>query len=718
MTSLEQYVKQNIQFANSIVIKSIDVALAVNKGLLKSYYKIPENKKEWKYFLNIAGEKHASNSDVQITVIEMGQKQSLTKDLLERYQYTRKELLANGTYYEELIFDYPNDIAYIHGCMYPCDIDKAINAEDGTILGYNNLYLEEQEYQLINDLEIYIKNFMKRWNVSEYSLVDELFIPGMLATLYASLPSKIMNLRLDNVLTNQAHSFHLEHFFRTHMDIWDEVAILQKSTIYWLYKNLTFMIRNIGKEQTFQTIIEKILNPNLIGLGEYILRVPNVELVNNPDKLDPVYRTATIVGSSAKLNNYYSTDGEQIVDIATLVNREIQSLEDMSIVETTVSKNSERNEAIIAQVKRDIAKTYTDRQKTKLLEITTYQLFKRNGIDLFKFIIDYLIYTYKNKTLTYLEEYIEPNNNRSYLCDPKAAILMLIKLIMKMTNSEDVKISKLYYDTVLFPDKTCIDEAKKSLFPDGYIDRLLPELKNNYPAINRNCYSALEFKDLMIEIASYYNYLWSLDANTESGYVSANLKMLCNLITDKGYIELTDKPDGDTIDNILADNNIDYTVQDNFDFELSYKAMMLAFTGLTIDEYEEIRETSTGFKSLVEKLTSYTIQTFMADTGEDTLFVRYNNTGVMRAYTGIVTLNSGRFIPLEKNKFVINAEATIFKDNPITIPGSNINISASMSKENKINLNGYIDQDVDTYWIAPNIQAEIYDYNPYPLTRK
>lgn len=722
MTTIEKYNNDTLSFANSLVIKSMDIALAINKGLIKQggINFISNNKKEWKYFLNLAGEKHYTNQDVQITVIEIGQKRSLTKELLEDYRYTRNELLLNGTFYEELINEYPEDKMFIHGCMYPVDKDKAIAAKDGTILTYNQRYIEEQEYELIKELQQYIYNFLARWNVVEYSIVDELYIPSIYAVLYANIPNKIMNIRNDKILTNQAHSFHLEHFFRSKLNIWNEVAILKKQTIYWLYKNTDYLIRNLGKEQTLQLILEKILNPNIIGLGEYILRLPNIELNNDKTVHDPTFKRPEMVASAEGLNNFYTTDGESVIDLDTLVNREIQANEN-NLENSLTSTNTERNEFIINDVKRKVSRSFYDKQKTKLLEITTYQLFKRNGVDIFKLIFDYLIYTYKNGTLTYLEEFLEPNTNKSYLCGPYEALLLMVKLIMKMTKTDDkVKIKRLYYDTVLFTDKNCIDIALKSLFPDGYINRFTNELKDNYPAIDRKCYSALEFKDLLDTITTYYNYLWTLDANTESGYVSANLKMLYQLITDKGFIELSNEPDGEFIDDILLKNNIDFKLEDNFDLELTYQTMVSAFTGITIDEYKYIRDTSQGFKSLVEKLTSYTVQLFMADTGEDSLYLKYNNTVMMRAFTGIITLQSGDFIPLEKPEdFRIHAEASIFYDNPISIPGSNINISASINKLQAVTLNGYLDGDnVDKYWLSPDISAELYDLRPYPISKK
>ena len=98
-------------------------------------------------------------------------------------------------------------------------MDYAINMPEGTILYYNKDYVEDNEFELMGDLEDYIKNFLHRWNIKEYLLTDELYTASLIGVLTASLPNKIINIRNNYALTSQVNSFHLEHFFRSHLEL-------------------------------------------------------------------------------------------------------------------------------------------------------------------------------------------------------------------------------------------------------------------------------------------------------------------------------------------------------------------------------------------------------------------------------------------------------------------------------------------------------------------
>lgn len=709
MITLEDYNSLTIKLANSLVIKSLDVAFAINKSMLLSGYTITDDKTTWKYFLNLAGLKHPSNSDVQITVTELGEKRSLTKDLLNRYKYTKKELYNVSSMYNELLSQYPNDILYIHGCMYPVDLNTAINAKDGAILAYNTSFIEKQEYELIEQLEDYIVNYLKRWNVISYQLVDELFVPAMLAGLYASLPAKIMNLRLENAHTNQAHSFHLEHYFRSDMNIWDEISILKKETIYWLYHNLPLITKNIGKHETLNTIITKIFTPNFMGIGNYNLKIPNVSYNKDATTEESSFTRNKVVTNMVGLNSYCYADPNAVINPTEIILKEIElTKSNNNFINLDTNSELEKNESLINHTLKQINNSYTDNQKTKLLEITSYNLFKRNNIDLFKLAFDHFVYAYKHNNVSFLEEFVEPNSSRVYLCEPKTAILMFIKLIMKMTGSEDVKISRIYYDTVLNADSSCIDRAMGYLFPDGYTNKFVKDIKDNYPEIGMKLHSPLEIKDLVKTVDNFYSYLWLLDANSESGYVSMNLKSLYSLIMETGYLELTDKPGGDYIDNILADNNVEFYLGDNFNLIDTYEAMVLAFMGITINEYKELEIICNSFKSLLNKLVSYTLQVSGGDIGKDTIFVKYNNIGILRTARGIATILDGSFDPIEHNKSTLSVQSTNFKDIGLNIPMSNLVVKAAMQSPKKVTLKGTIDNgNRDSWWIAPKVYAEM-----------
>ena len=126
-TTIKNYYKNTHLLTNSLCIKFIDAAHAVNIGMYKNkVWKdtygdllIPsEDMREWKYFLNMAGIKHFTNSDVKIKLLESGETVSLSKEILNTYVYTRDELRKNGTFLNNLLFTYSDDESFIKGCIY------------------------------------------------------------------------------------------------------------------------------------------------------------------------------------------------------------------------------------------------------------------------------------------------------------------------------------------------------------------------------------------------------------------------------------------------------------------------------------------------------------------------------------------------------------------------------------------------------------------------
>lgn len=73
MYSFEEYHQSIVNLTNTLVIKISVLPIAINQNLAM-YYGIrePNHKSEWKYYLNLSGQKHSTNSDVKIKLRENG----------------------------------------------------------------------------------------------------------------------------------------------------------------------------------------------------------------------------------------------------------------------------------------------------------------------------------------------------------------------------------------------------------------------------------------------------------------------------------------------------------------------------------------------------------------------------------------------------------------------------------------------------------------------
>ena len=667
MYSINDYIKHTIMFSNSIVVKSLGAAIAINKTVMNlTFTTIPQDKTTWRYFMNISGKKHPTNNDVMVYIIETGKKELLTKEILDKYPVTKKELLNNESYYDDLINEYPKDRLYIHGCLYPVDIKTAIAAPEGTILAYNPKYVEDAEYSLIKELNSFTTNYFKRWYIKEYTIVDELYIAGVLANLFAILPAKIMNIRLSKIMTPEVHSFHMEHFFRSTLDLWEPAQVLTPASRMWLYKNLRYLKNNIGKNSTLNTIIEKIFNANAMGLGSYNIRVNDVAYnldsrTNDPKKIpisEPIFTRPSNVLSGIKLNNYYAADNNKTIDTDTVINLELNSLK----IDKLNNEPTDRDKFIINNAVKDINNTVYDKQDTKIIELSSSKLFKMYGSDIYKVILDHWVYFTQNNVVEYTIEYVDPNTNSIYTVNPRIALLIMLKYLVYVTGNPKLKLTKLFYNYVLNPDSDIIYEILYKLKEDGLTDVMFNQLVSLYPNANRYISGTRETCEYIKSSIDFYTACWYADANSSSISVSANIKHLLQLATIYGTYDLTDKPDGETIDELLLKEGIEIDVTMDYDVVGAIQALFKAAVLIDVDSQSEMDSSIELYMELLNKLTSYTVQTINSKTEEEKIFVYYNNTDVYRTYRGVIQAKDGLMVPYDTSYVPIKSYANSFVD--------------------------------------------------------
>lgn len=676
MYTINQYYKEILAFTNTLTVKFLDVGIAMNNGVIAAGGAVTTDKKTWKYFLNISGLKHATNSDVKVTVIETGNLESLTIELLDTYTYTKKELLKGSNFYHELLLKYPNDTLYIKGCLYPANIDTAVSAKDGTILSYDSNYIEASEYRLIAQLQEYIISYLNRWHVRAYTIVDELYLASMLGNLFASIPNKIINIRLSAINSNEVHSFHLEHFFRSRLNLWNEVQALNPATRYWLYKNLDYLIKHVGKEATFQTILTKIFDENNVGVGEYLLKIPDP--VSNPDAFKiaalEFFKPNNVITSSVALNSSFTVDSEEDFSLDHLVNVEMTKIPD-----ALKEENSDKIAYITNDVKEITSKQANDTFKTKAITLGTTKLFKMNGVDLTTLAISYWLYYIKNNwyntIVDYNEpniivtgtndttvDYVEPNSNQYFSVSPKVGFLLLLKQLLYVTGQQDMKLSKLTFTHVMSSDLNRFIAITNNIYQDYYSKELFRILKDELPTTPVTINDPVQLGEYIAKIVDYYRLTWVLDSNSESSAASANIKQLMSHMALDNTYDLTEAGFEYTIDELLAQNNVSYTITDNFDLTLSISTILKAFTNITIDEYETIKERMQSYTSILNKLTSYTLQVINASVDDDTLFSYYNNNSVLHTDGGLMLVLDSTLEPLEYEYVKICATGNDFRE--------------------------------------------------------
>jgi len=443
MYTIAKYLNDARLLASSLTIKQHDIGIIINKGLFNTRGISSSNDyRTWKYYLNLSGIKHSTNNTVMVSTIETNTLVELTVANMDIYPATRKELDKRLDSYNNLISSYPDDILYINGCIAPVDIDTAINSKDGEILSWSKQYVEPQEYSLIREVSNEIKLFFSRWYIKDYNIADELYMSAVMCVLYSNLPNIITVNRIRDAYTAEAHSFHIEHFFRSHLDIWDNVKVLKESTIRWLYKNMVTIMNNAGSNYAFNTIIDKVFTPNNIGLARFVLKSSEVTPNTNANNFTPTYTRSTPIIGIDKLNNSYD-NRNTIVALSEVISKE---LADTALIGTPPPGSiANTTDEEVIRIGTDTLRT----QYTKVIDFGNVELFKLYNNGLAETILDNWLYLSHKGIYNYITAFIDPNTNISYTMTAKTAILLFYRLLAYNLDGSDPAISNIKYRSVL-----------------------------------------------------------------------------------------------------------------------------------------------------------------------------------------------------------------------------------------------------------------------------
>ena len=295
----ELYLQKIFTLAKTLVIKDTATAGAINDDLLLNGYTVlSDQPKTWKYYLNLAGLYHSSDTAMQVTSLDTLETIDFNPTTLTAHIATRRAYHYGSTYYNLLLAKYPNQESLIMGCLNPVDIDAAINAEDHTILYYDPALVETQELNLIPLLQQWINAYFIRWVVSDYALTDNLYNAAVIGQLFQQIIPAIINLRLQNCHTRFAHSYHIKEYLASHgsLDVYYDTLTIKQAL--WLYRNINYIRKHAGKADTFDWLVEHIMTERGLPLAAYKMKH---NLADMPDGLTP-----TIELERTQLNLNYS----------------------------------------------------------------------------------------------------------------------------------------------------------------------------------------------------------------------------------------------------------------------------------------------------------------------------------------------------------------------------------------------------------------------------
>lgn len=341
------YIERCIQLASTIVIKSEDIARTMNNALIAMYQDEtlvdPFDQTSWKYYKNLAGEYHFTDTMMQVVSMDTLEVIDFTKENLAVHRATARAYQYGTRQYQELLTQYPTQGALIRGILYPIDIQAAIAARDHEILGgYPPSLVEVNEYSLIERLQAWVDGFKLQAFNPAYILTDNLYLASYFGMLYAYLFPAIVTIRWDLCKTNEANSFHVREYLASHGNLDQYYDQLSTSQALSLYRNIRYLERHPGRQESFSWLTDKLLTERQLPLAEYTMRH---DLSAQPAQLDP-----EVFFQRTPLNLGYSYDSADRATIKQMLQKEadlardnVKYQEDYEPVITTKTTNSLSN---------------------------------------------------------------------------------------------------------------------------------------------------------------------------------------------------------------------------------------------------------------------------------------------------------------------------------------------------------------------------------------
>lgn len=587
---LQNYIDDNRKLAKTIVIKSSITAELINDDikLKNNSYIIDElDMSSWKYYMNISGLYHPLDEPMVITSLDTLEEITFNKENLAIHTATAKAYQFDSRYYYSLVNKYPNQVQLILGILYPCDIDTAINAVDGTILSYPKYLVEEQESSLMIELEEYIIRFITRWYIPAFNLTDSLYTASFYAILYLNIFTKLLNLRLARVKTLEVHSFHLREYLASHDYLDSYLPYMTLKQKLWLYRNLNYLFRNTGKVEQFKTLLQKILTDRRIPLSEFTVRhlgdfddnfYPNLRIRRKP--INPEVNTSD--------KRYFSLD-----DLYNIESPLVYGNEDyLDIHKDDITTKLKLSTSNVLQTK-DL--------ESKMVDISDSVPFPLDEVllSLWATLIDNNLY---NAIVTFKD----PKTSENISIEAKDAFIYMQYITLKSLGISTVNIPDFLNLRHIRTPKPLL--AELLYFVDKSLENVntsAVDIRSNFPDISL-LHSTSSFFDLGKKIFDECLRHWYIISHTEDLYERVYVENVSLSMFEVKLIKLAETPT--SVSSFLSSRNLreyDYTYQEA---QVLIQNIFNSATGLNIDSTKLLKNIQRAMIGIMKTLSSYTVQ--------------------------------------------------------------------------------------------------------------
>lgn len=371
-SDLITYRNEVFHFLQTVTIKYSPIAELYKTSVAEKGYEEDEsNPLSWKYYLNLVGEYHPTDTPMEVMSLDTQEIIPFTKASLAAHPRTAATYRPGSSEYEALCNRYPDQTDLIKNIVYPVrDAYEAYQAPDLALLRFGDGYLEvDEQPSIIQAIKDFLKFFYDRWYL-DFLNVETYFYVTNWAMLWQLLPVAIFHTRIKNIFTSEAHTFHVWEYL-TSNGIGDYRDILTRRQALFLYRNMRYLQANRGKQS------------NLILLTDRLLKEISVGMVGKT-----VYQHTVDSEASARWTPEFISEPVPTLFADVITGTPPQSVSDITYRLAELGLEHDTSFDGIYQTTTKIASTTLNTLPTKLLEIKPLPMDRKYADLLANFILD------------------------------------------------------------------------------------------------------------------------------------------------------------------------------------------------------------------------------------------------------------------------------------------------------------------------------------------
>lgn len=613
---LDNFYSDTFQLTRTMVVKIEAIAERENQVLEKAGHTVLNDKRTWRYYMNLNGDYHETDEVMTVISLDTGEEIPFTKETMAQHLLTYRQYLKSGDLYKRLTETYDGQTVLINGILFPITYDVSIAAPNYKILRYNESLVLWNEEQLIPQVQRWINGNAPAMFENEYHVTEDLMLHQMVVELYAGITQCIHLTRFQAIKTRHAHDFYIW----SHIDSFGEFSVyknsLNQEQVMWLHRNIEWINNNAGKEFTFDKLMEKLLTMRKIPIAKYEM------VLNTQKQLEDLVPTPQWKRTQLNMN-----EDKQITPVYFNTEKLIEKERPMAVDNTLMTS--------IYQEEANFEGTYSlhNDLPTKVLESEMADYTNRHSDTMMTVVFNQWIYLAGKGVYQVNMAVVNPKDGRLLRLDAKDAFTLWRYITRLAAGHQLETIENAFYHNVMRLTPPTVKELRRVGLGSKYItDAVANSIRDQFVDI----VSVGSSEELLNVSKSIYIAMWKhrkLYSSYGDQITHAAVKNATSLMYETGEISLVDDH---SYLRFLQKYALDF---DDYNYEeLTNLAWVIfkTFTGWDLNNNPSLRSIQNDLVDLMMKLSSYTVHTIKTmDDGTDVIELLSQNSMGDSAYLGL-----------------------------------------------------------------------------------